>query len=110
MTCVRSAFDVFPELLAVAASKNLTPEQRSLRSRMAAACLHAEGKTNTAAATRSSPASVEYWANKIDPDGALPEAVRLKRAEHARRAHMLKLALASSRARAARRARNAGAA
>jgi hypothetical protein len=82
---------------------SLTPHQRKLRSRMGAAALHAQGKTNTEAARAKSPQSLAYWAAKLDPNGELPEAERLKRAEHARREHMLRLALASSRARSVRR-------
>ena len=33
---------------------------------------------------------------EVDPDGVLPEAERARRAEHARRAYMQKLALASA--------------
>jgi hypothetical protein len=61
--------------------------------------MHAQGKTNTAPARRNSPQSLEYWAAKVDPDGRLSEAERTKRAEHARREHMLRLAFASSKAR-----------
>ena len=63
--------------------------------------MHAQGKTNTAAAIRNNPSSLDYWARQVDPDGELPEADRFKRAEHARKAHMCRLALASSRARKA---------
>lgn len=83
----------------LAAHSDLTPEQRTMRSRIGAYALHAQGKTNTAPARRHSPQSLEYWADKIDPHGKLGESVRLERAEHARREHMLRLALASSRAR-----------
>jgi hypothetical protein len=33
---------------------------------------------------------------EVDPDGVLPDAERLRRAEHARKAYMLKLAMASA--------------
>jgi len=33
---------------------------------------------------------------EVDPDGVLPEVERLRRAEHARKAYMQKLALASA--------------
>jgi hypothetical protein len=83
----------------------LTPEQRVLRARGAAHALHAQGKTNTVAARKASPQSLDYWAAKVDPDNNLTEAERAKRAEHARKAHMLKMALASSKARARRKAK-----
>jgi hypothetical protein len=77
----------------------LTPQQRVLRARMGAHALHAQGKTNTEAARKASPQSLDYWAAKVDPDGALPEKERERRAVHARKAHMSGLALASSQAR-----------
>lgn len=81
----------------------MTPEQRIMRARLGAHTLHAQGKTNTAAARAASPQSIGYWAKQVDPGGELSEAERTRRAEHARRAHMQRLALASSRARARRR-------
>jgi hypothetical protein len=66
---------------------------------MGARALHAQGKTNTEGARKRSPQSLDYWAAKVDPDGALPEQERCRRAEHARKAHMAGLALKSSQAR-----------
>jgi hypothetical protein len=40
---------------------------------------------------------------EVDPDGVLPEAERARRAEHARKAYMQKLALASAERRRNRR-------
>jgi hypothetical protein len=81
----------------------LTPEQRSMRARIAARAQHAQGKTNTAPARRNSPNSVEYWARQVDPDGTLPEAERLKRANHARLEHMTRLSFEASKARSRRK-------
>jgi hypothetical protein len=44
---------------------------------------------------------------EVDPDGVLPEAERARRAEHARRAYMQKLALASAATRRSARANEA---
>jgi len=77
----------------------LSPSQRTLRARMAAHALHAQGGTSTAAGTAAFLAKFE---RQVDPDGILPPAERARRAEHARKAHMTGLALASSRARDAR--------
>jgi hypothetical protein len=82
----------------------LTPEQRTLRARMGAHALHAQGKTSTDAARTKSPQSLDYWANQVDPNGELPETERAKRAEHARRGYMVGLALKSSQARRKRSA------
>jgi hypothetical protein len=90
-------------LLLLLLTAALTPTQRTLRARMGAHALHAQGGTNTEAARKASPQSLDYWATKVDPDGVLTEAERAKRAEHARKAHMFKMALASSRARSRRK-------
>ena len=60
--------------------------------------LHAQGKTNTAPARKASPQSLDYWAAKIDPDAALPAEERYRRAGHARKAYMYRLALKSAQA------------
>jgi hypothetical protein len=86
-------------LLLLLLTAALTPTQRTLRARMGAYALHAQGKTNTEAARKASPQSLDYWAAKVDPDRALSDVERAKRAEHARKAYMTGLALASSQAR-----------
>jgi hypothetical protein len=45
---------------------------------------------------------------EVDPDGTLTPEDRARRAEHARKAHFQRLALASSRARAAKAAARRG--
>lgn len=50
---------------------------------------------------------LERFAREVDPDGSLTPAERHRRAEHARKAHMLRLSLASATARAARRGSSA---
>lgn len=77
----------------------LTPEQRSLKARIAAHELHARGGTNTKAATAASPADSTYWERQVDPDGQLDPAERAKRAGHAKSAHFVRLAFLSSKAR-----------
>jgi hypothetical protein len=50
-------------------------------------------------AARTEPGRKSFLARferEVDPDGVLPEAERLKRAEHACKAYMQKLALASA--------------
>lgn len=74
----------------------LTPTERTLRARVAAHALHAAGGTNTRAATAAFMARFEA---QVDPEHTLPPAERARRAEHARRSHMAKLALASAKAR-----------
>jgi hypothetical protein len=74
----------------------MTPEQRTLRARTAAHTQHSKGRTNT------QPARAAWWTrflDEVDPGRVLPEAEREKRADHAMRAHMARMALASSKAR-----------
>lgn len=82
----------------MAASKNLTPEERSLRARVAAHVAHSRNdpKATTAKAREAFLSSFE---RQVDPDGVLDPAERARRAEHARSAHFARLALASSKAR-----------
>ncbi|WP_026454834.1 hypothetical protein [Saccharomonospora iraqiensis] len=84
----------------MASSKNLTPEQRSTRARLAAYSMHAQGKTNTKAAQ---DALQQRFLDEVDPDRVLPEAERLKRAEYARKLYYTRLAYKAARARAAKR-------
>ena len=79
----------------------MTPEQRSLRARIAATYMHLryEPEEVTAPARR---AFLRRFEREVDPLGSLPEAERKTKAHMALRAHMLRLALASSRARQSR--------
>ncbi|MGP4114158.1 hypothetical protein ACTWP5_25015 [Streptomyces sp. 4N509B] len=52
-------------------------------------------------------AFLDKFEKQADPDGTLTPAERARRAEHLRKAHFQRLALASSRARAAKAARRA---
>lgn len=68
----------------MAAPRNLTPEQRSLRSRIAAHALHSrhDSRDLTANARAASPGSLPYWEQQVDPDCALDGRERARRAEH----------------------------
>src|SRR5258707_766713 len=81
--------------------ESLTPEQRSLRSRMAAYTRWAneDAYAGTAAARAAGPSSLSYWERKVDPDGSLTDTERRRRAEAAKKAHFLRLAIASAEAR-----------
>jgi hypothetical protein len=71
---------------------------------MAAALLHS--RYDSRALTRHARnAFLEKFVREVDPEGRLPEAERFRRAEQARRAHFLRLAIASA---AARRKRSRG--
>lgn len=83
-------------------SAPLTPEQRTLRARIAANTRWAHSSDAQAKANgqRAQRGLLERFAREVDPDGVLPEVERYRRAEQARQAHMQRLALASSKARA----------
>ena len=80
----------------------LDPTVRTLRARVAALSLHAQGGTNTGPARA---AFLDRFAREVDSDGVLPEAERQRRAEYARRAYFSRLALRSAQARRARQTR-----
>ena len=83
------------------ASKTLTPEQRSLRGRLGAYTQHArhDPKETTVAAR---VAFSTKFLDEVDPERALPEAERLRRAEAAKSRYFTQLAYLSSRARQGR--------
>jgi hypothetical protein len=78
----------------------LSPEQRSLRARIGAFAQKAQHDPRETTA-RAREAFLARFLNAVDPDGLLSTEERQRRAEYARRAHMARLALASSRARSA---------
>jgi hypothetical protein len=76
----------------------LTPAERTLRARLAAHTLHAKrDPSETSAAGRA--AFLKSFELKADPEGRLPEAERLRRADHLLKAHMAAMALRASKAR-----------
>ncbi|MBK1788795.1 hypothetical protein [Prauserella cavernicola] len=86
----------------MAASTNLTPEQRSLRARIAGHTSWATTTDRGAKGRASAEARLRRFEQQIDPGGQLPADERRQRAESAMRAHMLRLAAKSAATRAAR--------
>jgi hypothetical protein len=83
-------------------ASSLSPQQRSLRARTAAHARWAkEDPTLQGAILRRG--FLNRFFDEVDPERILPEAERNRRAESALKAHMYRLALASSRARGARK-------
>lgn len=81
--------------------ERLTPEMRSIRARAAAHTRWAQ--ENPAAHTaKMREAFNERFHNEVDPERVLPKDERLRRAQHAKKAYMAKLALASAKARTAK--------
>jgi hypothetical protein len=77
----------------------LTPEQRSLRSRMAAHSSWARTADRAERTRNGREAFMRRFEDQVDPDRTLSLDDRLRRAEQARKAHFAQLALRSSRAR-----------
>lgn len=88
----------------MAASVSLSPEQRRLRASLAAHEMHARNDPREITAGARAGFLAKFLREVDAATPGLPEAERLRRAEHLLRAHMARLALKSARARAARRA------
>lgn len=84
----------------MAASVSLTDEQRRLRASLAAHAMHAQHDPREITANARAGFLAKFLREVDALTPGLPEAERLRRAEHLMRAHMKRLALASSRARA----------
>ncbi len=74
--------------------------KRVLQARMAAHALHARVADPTAHTAAARKVFLSRFEREVDPDGVLEPQERARRAEHAKKAYFLKLAVASSRARA----------
>lgn len=86
----------------------LSPEERSVRGRIAAYALHAkyDPLVTTAAGRKASAEALNNrLLSEIDPHNILPEAERARRLEYARKAHFGRMAL--SRMKKARAKREA---
>lgn len=88
----------------MAASTSLTAKQRRLRAEIAAHEMWANCDDPAAHTAPARDAFLERFERKVDPDGVLSPEERARRAKHARTAYMKRLALASSKARAAKAA------
>jgi hypothetical protein len=80
----------------------LSPAERTLRARLAAHTMHAQHDARQTTASGRAAFLARFEA-EVDPDGTLAPEERRRRAEHARRAYFTRLALASAKARRARR-------
>lgn len=83
----------------MAASKNLSPSQRSQRARIASLARWSK-ESPAANAARGQAGLLAKFEREVDPDGVLPAAERRRRAECARKLHMARLSLKASKARA----------
>jgi hypothetical protein len=82
--------------------QGLSPAERSLRARLAAHAMH--GQHDARATTANARAAfLTRFERQADPEGLLPPAERQRRAQQLRSAYFARLALASAKARRARR-------
>lgn len=79
---------------------------RVLRARMAAHLLHAQISDPAEHTAPAGAVFLSRFEREVDPDGVLDPQDRARRAEHAKKAYFIKLALASRKARAAKRRAN----
>jgi hypothetical protein len=70
---------------------SMSPEERSLRARMAAHNRWAKEENRPAATQPARDAYLQKFLDEVDPDGELPEAERRKRADNARAAHLARM-------------------
>ncbi|MHB9858585.1 hypothetical protein [Streptomyces sp. YIM S03343] len=82
----------------------LNAGQRRIRARIAADTLWSKTEDPSAHTAPARAAFLDRFERQVDPDGTLAPEERARRAEHARKAYFSRLALASSRARAAKAA------
>lgn len=78
---------------------------RVLRARLAAHTLHARVTDPAAHTAPARAAFMSRWEREVDPDGVLTPEDRARRAEHAKQAYFLRLALRSAQARRAKAGR-----
>ena len=83
----------------MARRSNLTPEERSLRAQMAAHLRWASVEDRREATRAAREAAASRFERQVDPDGVLSLTERAIRAEHAQKAHMLRMSIAAKAAR-----------
>jgi hypothetical protein len=85
----------------------IDPGERALRARIAAHAMH--GRHNARQTTAKARAAfLASFERQADPEGRLPAAERQRRAQQLRSAYFARLALASAKARRARRSAKGG--
>lgn len=77
----------------------MTAAERSLRARLGAHALWAQTEDRAARTVAARRGFQRRFENQVDPEGLLDPAERARRAEHLRKAHMLRLSMASAKAR-----------
>ncbi|MDT5150579.1 MAG: hypothetical protein QOI01_2312 [Mycobacterium sp.] len=78
---------------------DMTPAERSMRAQLGAHALWAKTDDRAARTQAARRGFYRRFERQADPEGTLDPAERARRAEHLRKAHMLKLSMASAKAR-----------
>jgi hypothetical protein len=76
----------------------VSPEERIQKARMMAHALHAQRDARETTA-KARKVFLDRFEREVDPDGVLSPQERAKRAKHARKAYMTRLALKSAQSR-----------
>jgi hypothetical protein len=84
-------------------SEKAKSAERILRARIAAHALHAQISDPAAFTAPARAAFLSRFEREVDPEGILDPEERTRRAEHAKKAYFLRLALASREARKKKR-------
>jgi hypothetical protein len=84
------------------ADSQMNPSERALRARLAAHAMHGRHDAREMTA-KARAAFLARFERQADPEGRLPPAERQRRAQQLRSAYFARLALASAKARRARR-------
>lgn len=87
----------------MAASKDMTPNERVMRSKAAAHALWARNPDRAAHTAPARQAFLDRFEREVDPSGVLDPKERARRAENAKKAYYTSLALKSAQARRRRR-------
>lgn len=77
----------------------MTPAEKSQHMRVAALTRWSRADDRTAATATARAAAEKRFELLVDPDGKLSEPERAKRAEAARKAHFVRMSIASAKAR-----------
>ena len=84
----------------------MDPQERSLRARLAAHTSWANTPDPASRTAKARKAALDRFEKQVDPDGVLTAEDRARRAEHARKAYFIGLALRSAQARRIKRRRS----
>jgi len=77
----------------------MDPQERTLRARLAAHTSWANTPDPASRTAKARKAAMDRFEKQVDPDGTLPVEERMRRAEHAKKAHFSRMALEAARKR-----------